>query len=58
LVILGLPFVKINIRLLTDQVGVPATDALDLGEGVHDLLFTINVGVEETENELEVRLLS
>jgi hypothetical protein len=35
-----------------------AGNVLDLGEGVHDLLLAINIGVEETQNELEVRLLS
>jgi hypothetical protein len=54
----GLPFVEIDIRLLTDQIGVPATDTFDLGQGVHDLLLAINIGVEETEDELKVRLLS
>jgi hypothetical protein len=50
--------VQIDISLLADQVRVSATDTLDLGQGVHDLLLSVNIGVEETENELEVRLLS
>jgi len=49
---------KVDIGLLADQVGVAATDTLDLGQGVHDLLLAINVGVEQTQNELEVRLFS
>ena len=55
---MSLPFVQVDISLLADQVGVAASDTLDLGQGVHDLLFAIDVGVEETKDELEVRLLS
>ena len=71
----GVPLVKVDIGLLTDQVGVSAPYTLDLCQGVHDLhaisdccvkrrepmyhlLFAIDVGVEETEDELEVRLLA
>jgi len=50
--------VEIDIGLLADQVGVTTSNTLDLGQGVHDLLLSINVGVEETQDELEVRLLS
>lgn len=52
------PLVEIDIGLLADQVGVTASDALDLGQSVHDLLLSLDVGVEETQDELEVRLLS
>jgi hypothetical protein len=51
------PLVEIDIGLLADQVGVPATDTLDLGQGVHDLLLAVNIGVEQTQDELEVALL-
>jgi hypothetical protein len=50
--------VQIDIGLLADQVGVTTTDTLDLGQGVHDLLLAIDVGVQKTQDELEVRLLS
>jgi len=53
-----IPLVEVYIGLLANQVGVPATNTLDLGQGVHDLLLAIDVGVEETQDELEVRLLS
>ena len=53
-----IPLVEVDIGLLADQVGVAATDTLDLGQGVHDLLLTLNIGVEETQNVLEVRLLA
>jgi hypothetical protein len=56
--ILDIPLVQVNIGLLADQVGVTTTDTLYLGEGVHDLLLSIDVGVEETQDELEVRLFA
>jgi len=34
---------EVDIGLLADQVGVAATDTLDLGQGVHDLLLAINL---------------
>ncbi|KAI6766485.1 hypothetical protein HG531_011707 [Fusarium graminearum] len=40
----------IDIGLLADQVRVSATDTLDLGQGVHNLLLSVNIGVEKTEN--------
>jgi hypothetical protein len=49
----SIPLVQVDIGLLADQVGVAATDTLDLGQGVHDLLLAIDVGVEETEDELD-----
>jgi hypothetical protein len=35
---------------------VAATDTLDLGQGVDDLLLAVNVGVEQTQNVVEVAL--
>lgn len=49
--------VQVDICLLADEVGVTATDTLDLGEGVNDLLLAVDVGVEQTQDELEVRLV-
>ena len=54
----GIPLVQVHIRFFAYKVGVTASDTLDLCEGVHDLLLAIDVGVEESKNELEVRLLS
>lgn len=48
--------VQVDIGLLADQVGVSATDTLDLGQSVDNLLLAVNVGVEQTQDELEVRL--
>jgi hypothetical protein len=52
------PLVEVDIGLLADQVGVAASNTLDLGQGVHDLLLSIDVRVEETKDELEVRLFT
>jgi len=52
------PFVQVDIGLFADKVGVAATDTLDSSQSVHDLLLAIDVGVQQAENELEVRLLS
>lgn len=54
----NLPLVQVDISFLADQVGVSTTDTLDFSQGVHDLLLSIDVRVEETEDELEVGLLS
>lgn len=53
----GVPLVQIHISFLAHQVGVASPNTLDLGQGVHDLLLAIDIGVEETEDELEVALL-
>lgn len=49
--------IQVDIGLLAHNVGVTTTDTTNLGERVHDLFLTTNVGVQKTENELEVRLL-
>ncbi len=54
----AIPFVQVNVGFLANQIRVSPTNTLDLGQSVHDLLLAIDVGVEETKNELEVRLLS
>jgi hypothetical protein len=36
---------------------VATTDTLDLRQGVDDLLLAVNVGVEQTENVVEVALV-
>lgn len=40
--------VQVNVGLLTDQVRVSSTDTSNLGQGVHDLDSTIDVGVQQT----------
>ncbi len=51
---LARPLVNVNLRLLADEVGEPASDTLDGSEGKHDLLASINIRIEDTENVLEV----
>ena len=53
-----IPLRQVDISLLADEIGVTATDTLDLGQGVHDFLLSIDVGIEKTKDELEVRLLA
>lgn len=53
----NVPLAQVNIGLLADQVGVTTTNTLDLGQGEHDLLLSIDVGVQQPQNVLEVALL-
>lgn len=45
---------KVDIGLLENKVGESTTDTLDGGEGVHDLLTTLDVGVEYTKDVLKL----
>lgn len=49
---MNIPLRHVNVGLLAHQVGVPATNTLDLGEGKHDLALALDVGVEQTQNVL------
>ena len=53
-----IPFIQIDIGFLANQIGVSTAHTLDLGESVHDLLLAVDIGVEETKDELEVRFLA
>jgi len=46
----SVPLSQINIGLLANQVGVTATNTLDLGERVHDLLLSLDVCVQQTQD--------
>ena len=50
-----IPLVQVDIGFLADQVGVSSAHTLDFGQGVHDLLLAIDIGVEDTENELDYK---
>jgi hypothetical protein len=52
-----LPLVKINISLLASNVGITTTNTLDGGQGDHNLVLAVNVGVEQTQNVLELVLV-
>lgn len=53
----NIPLGQVNIGLLANQVGISSTDTLNSGQGVHNLLLAIDVGVEETQDELNCILL-
>ena len=46
--------VDVDLGLLADEVGEAAAEALDLGQGEDDVSLTLNVGVEDTQNVLEL----
>jgi len=52
-----IPLVQVNIGLLACQVSKAATNTLDGGQGVHDLLSTIYVCVKNTKDVLEAGVL-
>ena len=51
------PLGDIDLSLLAHSGGEAATNTLDGGQSVHDLLLSIDVGVEHTENVLELSLV-
>ena len=46
--------VDVNLGLLADEVGETAAETADLGEGEDDVPLSLNVGVEDTEDVLEL----
>lgn len=46
--------VEINIGLLASNVGITTANTLDGSQSNHNLVLTINVGVEETQNVLKL----
>jgi hypothetical protein len=46
--------VHINVGLLAAQVGITTTHTLDGCQGEHNLLLAFNIGVEKTQNVLEL----
>ena len=53
----ALPSRNIDLSLLANGHGETTTNTLDGGQGVDDLLLSINVSVEHTENVLELSLI-
>jgi hypothetical protein len=47
------PFIEVNICLLDYDVGVSSANTLDFGQRKHDLVLSIDIGVEKTEDVLE-----
>jgi hypothetical protein len=54
----GIPLVHVNACLLADQVGKATANTLDLGQGVHHLVLTIDVGVQDTQDVLKFFLVN
>ena len=52
------PLANIHLSFLAHGSGETATNTLDGGQGVNDLLLAINVGVEHTKNVLELSLVN
>jgi len=46
--------VEIDIGLLAYQVGIPPAHTFDFGQGIHDFSLSVDIGVEETKNVLEL----
>ena len=47
------PFVKVNIFLFDYDIGVSSANTLNFGQRKHDLVLSIDIGVEKTEDVLE-----
>lgn len=47
------PFAHVDIRLLADDVSKTATNTFDGGKGKHDILLTVNIRVQNTQNVLK-----
>ena len=52
------PLANIHLSLLAHGSGETATNTLDGGQGVGDVLLAIDVGVEDTKNVLELSLVN
>ena len=53
-----IPFIQINIGFFANQIRITSSNTLDLGKSIHNFLLAIDIGIEETKNELKIRLLS
>merc|ERR1719300_1653146 len=49
------PLGKRNVGLLENDVGISTSNTLDRGQSKHNIGFSLNVGVKNTKNMLEVR---
>lgn len=48
------PLLEVNLSLLAHNVGESPSQTPDRGHGVHDVLLAVNIGVQHTQNMLEV----
>jgi hypothetical protein len=49
-----LPFTHVYVCLLANKVRKSSPHSLDGGQGKHDLLSSINIGIEHTQNMLKI----
>ena len=48
------PLPEVDLCLFADDVAEPPADTLDGGHGIHDVLLAIHIGVENTQDVLEI----
>ena len=53
-----IPLLQVDVCLLADDVREPTANAGNYGQSKHNLAGTINVGIEKTQNVLEIRGLN
>lgn len=46
------PFVKINVCLFANEVGITTPDTFDFGQGIHNFPLSIHIGVQKSKNVL------
>ena len=56
MVVVG-PSVGVDLRSLADEEGESSSETSDTSEGERDLLLSVNIGVEDTQNVLKVSSL-
>lgn len=47
-------FLKVDVGLLQDNIGVPPAHTLDCSHGKHDFSVTVNIRAHDTKNVLEL----
>lgn len=50
--------VQVDLRLLADEVGEATADTANLAQGIHHLAGAVHVGVQHTQQALEVSILN
>jgi hypothetical protein len=48
IVLEDVPLGQVYVGLFADEVGIAAPDTLNTGQGVHNLLFAIDVGIKQS----------
>jgi hypothetical protein len=53
-----LPLSQVHVGFLAYNIRVASTNTFNGGQSVHNFLFAINIGIEQTNNMLEVGLIT